>query len=37
LSIDNKINGLNEVSRQRALTAPELEEYKALQARLKEV
>jgi len=34
--IDNKINYLNEVSRQRTLSTAELEEYKALQTRLKE-
>ena len=35
--IDNKINYLNDVSRQRALSKPELEEYKQLQVLLNEV
>ena len=34
--IDNKINSLNKASRQRTLSTAELEEYKALQTRLKE-
>ncbi len=35
--IDNKINYLNDLSRQRTLDGAELEEYKHLQRRLKEV
>ena len=35
--IDNNINYLNEASRKRALSKPELEEYKQLQAQLNEI